>query len=87
MRVRFAGDPGNAGTARMLGRLNAYRPSLASWYNLYGGALACGGRLGYNQLGVAHRWLPCGTKVTIRYRGRTVRVPVIDRGPYIAGRT
>ena len=37
-------------------------------------------------LGVAHKSLPCGTKVTLRHDGRVVRVPVIDRGPYVAGR-
>jgi rare lipoprotein A (peptidoglycan hydrolase) len=31
--------------------------------------------------------LPCGTFVTLEYRGRTMTLPVIDRGPYIAGRT
>ena len=30
--------------------------------------------------------LPCGSKVKLRYRGRTVTVPVVDRGPYVAGR-
>jgi rare lipoprotein A (peptidoglycan hydrolase) len=33
-------------------------------------------------LGVANRKLPCGTQVAIYYRGKTVVVPVIDRGPY-----
>jgi rare lipoprotein A (peptidoglycan hydrolase) len=39
--------------------------------------------------GVASRTLPCGTKVTFRNpaNGRTITVPVIDRGPYVAGRT
>jgi len=37
-------------------------------------------------MGVANKTLPCGTKVKLRYRGRTVTVPVIDRGPYVAGR-
>jgi rare lipoprotein A (peptidoglycan hydrolase) len=32
--------------------------------------------------GVAHRRLPCGTQVTIYYRGRLKQVEVIDRGPY-----
>jgi rare lipoprotein A (peptidoglycan hydrolase) len=36
--------------------------------------------------GVAHKTLPCGTRVEFYYRGRTVEVAVIDRGPYIAGR-
>ena len=38
-------------------------------------------------VGVAHRTLPCGTLVTFRYGGRTVTVPVVDRGPYVSGRT
>ncbi len=37
-------------------------------------------------MGVAHKTLPCGTKVKLRYHGRSVTVPVIDRGPYVAGR-
>ena len=34
--------------------------------------------------GVAHRWLPCGTEVTITNKktGLTTTAPVIDRGPY-----
>ena len=42
---------------------------------------ACGGTLTAGRLGVAHKSLPCGTKVTFQHGGRTVRVPVIDRGP------
>lgn len=64
------------------------RPSGASYYGpgLYGNGVACGGTLTPSTQGVAHKTLPCGTKVTIRYQGRTATVPVIDRGPYIAGR-
>jgi rare lipoprotein A (peptidoglycan hydrolase) len=64
-----------------------YRPAKATWYGpgLYGNRLACGGRLRHSTLGVAHKSLPCGTKVALRYRGRTVVVPVIDRGPYAHG--
>ena len=29
---------------------------------------------------------PSGTLVTLRYNGRSIRVPVIDSGPYVAGR-
>jgi rare lipoprotein A (peptidoglycan hydrolase) len=37
-------------------------------------------------MGVAHRTLPCGTPVAIDYQGRSIVVPVIDRGPYgVAG--
>ena len=64
-----------------------YKPARATWYGpgLYGNRLACGGRLSHHTLGVAHRTLPCGTKVALRYRGHTVVVPVIDRGPYARG--
>jgi rare lipoprotein A len=86
LRVRFVGDRGNRAARARAGTLQAYRPGLASWYGLYGGPLACGGTLGYEQLGVAHKTLPCGTKVTLRYGGREVTVPVIDRGPYVGGR-
>lgn len=86
LRVRFAGDRVNAGTRAGAGMLRAFRATLASWYGLYGGALACGGTLGYGTLGVANKWLPCGTQVTLRYRGREITVPVIDRGPYVGGR-
>jgi rare lipoprotein A (peptidoglycan hydrolase) len=70
------------------GRLNVFRRVFVSWYGpgFYGGRTACGGTLGYGTLGVAHKTLPCGTKVTLRYHGRSVRVPVIDRGPYVGGR-
>jgi rare lipoprotein A len=69
-------------------RLTAYRAAAASYYGpgLYGGALACGGTLQPGTLGVAHKTLPCGSRVKLRYRGRAVTVPVVDRGPYVAGR-
>jgi rare lipoprotein A len=76
------------GVRRRLGRLNVYRWTRASWYGpgLYGNRLACGGRLRPGRLGVANKTLPCGARVTLRHRGRTVRVRVIDRGPYVGGR-
>ena len=62
--------------------------STASWYGpgLYGGHLSCGGTLTASKLGVAHKSLPCGTKVTLRHHGRVLRVPVIDRSPYSGAR-
>jgi hypothetical protein len=60
----------------------------ASWYGpgFYGNRTACG--LEYTQtiVGVAHKTLPCGTRVTFRHAGNVVTAPVIDRGPYTAGR-
>ena len=66
-------------------RVNVYRPASASYYGpgLYGNRMACGGTLTPGTVGVAHKTLPCGTKVHLRYRGRTVTAPVIDRGPFV----
>lgn len=60
-----------------------------SWYGprFYGNGTACGQTLTKTLVGVAHRTLPCGTLVTFRYQGVTLTVPVIDRGPYVRGRT
>lgn len=85
LRVSFAGVDGERGAHRPVGRLNVYRLAEVSWYG-GGGSLACGGWLTSATMGVANKSLPCGTPVTLRYGGRTVRVRVIDRGPYVAGR-
>ena len=63
---------------------------LASWYGpgFFGNQTACGQTFTAEILGVAHRTLPCGTGVQITSpAGVTVVVPVIDRGPFIAGRS
>ncbi len=63
---------------------------LASWYGpgFYGNRTACGLTYTPEVLGVAHLTLPCGSLVTLTSpAGRTLTVPVIDRGPYVAGRT
>jgi rare lipoprotein A len=83
LRVVFAGDSGNARAARPAGSLHVLHPELASWYEDAGNT-ACGFHAG---LGVANRTLPCGTKVTLGYGGRTVTAVVDDRGPYAGGRT
>jgi rare lipoprotein A len=85
VRVRFAGDTSELASHRRLGWLNTYRLAGASWYG-GGGGMACGGSLTSATLGVANKTLPCGTLVTLRYAGRSVRVPVVDRGPYVPGR-
>jgi hypothetical protein len=68
--------------------LTSYRQAGASYYGpgLYGNGVACGGTLTPGTLGVANKTLPCGTMVKIRYHGHHITVPVIDRGPYVAGR-
>jgi rare lipoprotein A (peptidoglycan hydrolase) len=59
-----------------------------SWYGggLFGNGTACGQKYTKTIIGVAHRTLPCGTKVQFRYKGTVLTVPVIDRGPYVADR-
>ena len=81
-------DRRTRGAASVARRLTAYRQAGASYYGpgLYGNGVACGGTLMPGTLGVANKTLPCGTKVKLRYRGRSITVPVIDRGPYVAGR-
>lgn len=72
-----------------VGRVFVFRRSFASYYGpgLYGGGLACGGRLTPSTIGVAHKTLPCGTRVAFTLgNGRVVTAPVIDRGPFVAGR-
>jgi hypothetical protein len=76
---------GSASPAR---RITDFRYANASYYGpgLYGNGMACGGTLLPGTLGVANKTLPCGTMVTLRYHGHAVTVPVVDRGPYVAGR-
>jgi rare lipoprotein A len=86
-RVLFRGDSRNPRSVDKT-HLFVYRPGQASYYGpgLYGNRTACGQTLTPSTLGVANRWLPCGTRVTFRHNGRTVTVPVIDRGPYSGSR-
>jgi hypothetical protein len=76
------------GSESVARRVTAYRRAAASYYGpgLYGGALACGGTLRPETLGVANKTLPCGTRLRLRYHGRSITVAVVDRGPYVAGR-
>jgi len=89
VRAFVRGADGAAPAQRVLkGGVTVYVPRVASYYGpgLYGNRTACGQTLTPSTLGVANRWLPCGTRVTFRYRGRSVTVPVIDRGPYSGSR-
>ena len=60
----------------------------ASWYGpgLYGGKTADGSAYTPSTWCVAHKSLPFGTMVEIVYNGKTVTVPVKDRGPFTPGR-
>jgi rare lipoprotein A len=67
--------------------LTVFHRARATWYGpgFYGRKTACGTRLRKATLGVAHKTLPCGTLVDLYMDGRTVTVPVIDRGPFRKG--
>jgi rare lipoprotein A len=69
--------------------MTVYQPAVASWYGpgLYGRRTACGQRMTRTLLGVAHRRLPCGAEVAIAYGGRSITVPVVDRGPFHPNRS
>lgn len=85
----FAGRNATAdGAAGPRRKVTVYRPAHASWYGpgFYGGRTACGQTLTSATIGVAHKTLPCGTKLMIRNGSHRVRVPVIDRAPDIPGR-
>jgi hypothetical protein len=77
-------DQARASGAEPALRITVYKSALATWYGpgFYGRRTACGVRMSRQLLGVAHRGLPCGTRVALYYRGRTITVPVVDRGPY-----
>ena len=61
-----------------------------SWYGpgFYGKRTACGHAMTTTLVGVAHKSLPCDTLVSFRNpaTGKVVTAPVVDRGPYVAGR-
>jgi len=68
-------------------RVTVYKRSGATWFGrgLYGRTTACGQTLTPRLMGVAHKTLPCGTRVSFLFRGRSITVPVVDRGPFGAG--
>jgi rare lipoprotein A len=92
LRAHTAAAAGGAGTAAAAAALptseiTVFRRTIATWFGpgFFGHRTACGQRLTHRLLGVAHRTLPCGTKVALLYKGRTITVPVVDRGPFAHG--
>lgn len=84
--TRTDGGPETADIA--IGGVRRLRATTASWYGpgLFGNRTACGQTLTTGLRGVAHKHLPCGTKLTVRFRGRSTHATVVDRGPFHAGR-
>lgn len=56
--------------------------------HLHGSKVACPGYGRFNAYGytAAHRRYPCGTKLVVTHRGKSVDVVVTDRGPFHRGR-
>jgi rare lipoprotein A len=61
---------------------------MASYYGraLEGNLMANGRRFDADAFTAAHKTLPFGTQLEVTYGGKSVRVTVTDRGPYVAGR-
>ena len=86
-RVRAALPEAKAGAIK---KNNWRLDGNVSWYGpgFYGKRTACGLAMTEGLIGVAHRTLPCGTKITFKNpsNGRIVTAAVVDRGPYVSGR-
>lgn len=48
-----------------------------AWYS--GRPAYCGGTYQHWGVSAAHPWLPCGTRVRVSHRGRSLVVPIRDR--------
>jgi len=77
---------GENGVRRCPKRLRGY----ASWYGakFHGRRTASGTRFNMHDYVAAHRTLPLGTVLIVRNlkNGRSVKVKILDRGPYVKGR-
>lgn len=75
-------SPRHAGSGAEIG--------IASWYGkpFHGRKTASGERYNMNAMTAAHRTLPFGTVLRVTYlsTGRSVRVRINDRGPFVEGR-
>lgn len=87
LRARVNSNAAQAATAQPDFALTVFSPATATWYGpgFYGHQTACGQKMSRTLLGVAHRRLPCGTQVTVFYKGQSITVPVVDRGPFANG--
>ncbi len=59
-----------------------------SWYGAESGKRTASGLpFDGSQLLAAHKSLPFHTRVRFTYKGRSIVLPIEDRGPYVRGRT
>lgn len=61
------------------------RSVLASWYD-HGKVTANGEPFKPDGLTAAHKTLPFGTRLLLRYKNKQVSVRINDRGPFVKGR-
>lgn len=80
-------DAAGASQAPETARVAVLQRARATWFGpgFYGTKTACGLILRESTEGIAHRTLPCGTRVEVRMGSRTAVLPVIDRGPFANG--
>lgn len=81
---------GCAGPSTLVAESGVSQTGKASYYHdsLHGRATASGEPYDRNALTAAHRSLPFGTEILVRslQNGKSVRVRVNDRGPFVPGR-
>ena len=87
-RSRGLAVDGRVGPATTRALAGGWVLRTASYYGpgLWGNRTACGQVLRRGLVGVAHRTLPCGTRLAVYTHGRLAIFRVIDRGPYVSGR-
>ena len=78
---------GSAAAPGTTAATSIHTTGIATWFGpgFYGKQTACGQTLTPGVVGVANRTLPCGTLVKVTYKGHSLTVPVLDRGPYSHG--
>lgn len=84
VRAIIAAGEAQVAAAPPTTQVMVYRRASATWYGpgFYGKRTACGQLMTRGLLGVAHRTLPCGTPVEVFLGGKSIVVPVVDRGPF-----
>jgi rare lipoprotein A len=80
----LASTGGAAAPATSTPAPHIHTTGIATWFGpgFYGKQTACGQTLTPGVVGVANRTLACGTLVKVTYKGHSLTVPVLDRGPY-----
>lgn len=85
-----SGGSGNAGNAGSTDTTGGWKTGVASYYGIgdgfMGATTANGEKVTETSMGIAMLNVPFGTRVEIRYGGRSVIAYVNDRGPYAHGR-